>query len=168
MPKQNKSSFLIKPFLKRNNFRAFFQIISTIFPIISIWLIVKQIINQPFSFLIKGSLLIPIIFLLTLFSSRTFSLMHDCGHNSLFTKRKLNRFFGFLLGLVNCIPQNSWSIDHAFHHFSERIPNYNLSACHKANIHLLQKSKFLKLSDFSNCFKYIIWDNKNEKLIPIS
>ena len=32
--------------------------------------------------------------------------MHDCGHNSLFTKRKLNRFFGFLLGLVNGIPRN--------------------------------------------------------------
>jgi len=57
---------------------------------------------------------------------------------------------------------------HSIHHLSERIPNYNLRACHKANIHLLQKSKFLKLKDFYNCFKYIIWDNKNEKLIPIS
>ena len=57
---------------------------------------------------------------------------------------------------------------HSIHHLSERIPNYNLRACHKANIHLLQQSKFLKLKDFSNCFKYIIWDNKNEKLIPIS
>ena len=57
---------------------------------------------------------------------------------------------------------------HSIHHLSERIPNYNLRACHKANIHLLQQSKFLKLSDFSNCFKYIIWDNKNEKLIPLS
>ena len=42
----------------------------------------------------------------------------------------------------------------------------NLRACHKANIHLLYQSKVLKLSDFPNCFKYIIWDNKNEKLIP--
>jgi len=57
---------------------------------------------------------------------------------------------------------------HSIHHLSERIPNYNLRACHTANIHLLQQSKFLKLSDFSNCFKYIIWGNKNEKLIPIS
>ena len=57
---------------------------------------------------------------------------------------------------------------HSIHHLSEKIPNYNLRACHNANIHLLQQSKFLKLSDFSNCFKYIIWDNKNEKLIPIS
>ena len=364
----NRSDFIIKPFLKRNNFRAFYQIISTITPMFFIWVTVYQIINYPFSLIIKSFLLIPIICLLTLLSSRTFSLMHDCGHNSLFTKRKLNRFFGFLLGLVNGIPQKSWSIDHAFHHrhngnweiykgpidvlsledynslskkaqifyrvsrnwimlfpggfyylvlkprlgmiiiifnltkdilaetyikiknreisklwsihsrvkppfsdygdnfselfeliinnivvivwwifmsklmglgfflifysivltlsaailicvffvqhnyentyakssqnwnivdgailgssnldipnwlnwfladisfhsihhLSERIPNYNLRACHKANIHLLQHSKFLKLSDFSNCFKYIIWDNKNEKLIPIS
>ena len=368
MLKVNRGDFLIKPFLKRNNIRASYQIISTIFPIISIWLIIYQIINQPFSLFIKGFLLIPFLVLLTLFSSRTFSLMHDCGHNSLFTKRKLNRFFGFLLGLVNGIPQKSWSIDHAFHHrnngnweiykgpvdvltlqeynslsrrerilyrlsrnwimlfpggfyylvlkprlglfliifnftkdilretfikiknknfshllainsrvkppfsdygdnfselfeliinnlvtiigwtlmcklfgivfflsfyslvltlsaailicvffvqhnykntyakstknwdivygailgssnlnipnwlnwfladisfhtihhLSERIPNYNLRACHKANIHLLYQSKFLKLSDFPNCFKYIIWDDKNEKLIPIS
>ena len=116
MLKVNRNDFLIKPFLKRNNIRASYQIASTIFPIISIWLIVYQIINQPFSLLIKGFLLFPIIFFLTLFSSRTFSLMHDCGHNSLFTKRKLNRFFGFLLGLVNGIPQKSWSIDHSFHH----------------------------------------------------
>jgi len=362
----NRSDFLIKPFLKRNNFRAFYQIISTIIPIIFIWLIAYQVINLPSSLLIKGFLLIPIICVLTLFSSRTFSLMHDCGHNSLFAKRKLNRFFGFLLGLINGIPQKSWSIDHAFHHrnngnweiykgpidvlsledylsltkreqifyrisrywimlfpggfyylvlkprlgliiiifnfstdivketfnkiknreiskllainsrvkppfsdygdnfselfeliinnivviigwivmckwyglvffisfysliltlsaailmcvffvqhnyenayakntknwdivdaaifgssnldipnwlnwfladisfhsihhLSERIPNYNLRACHNANIHLLHQSKFLKLSDFASCFKYIIWDNKNEKLIP--
>jgi len=57
---------------------------------------------------------------------------------------------------------------HSIHHLSERIPNYNLRACHKANIHLLQQSKFLRLSDFSNCFKYIIWDSKKEKLIPIN
>ena len=107
MLKVKRSDFLIKPFLKRNNIRAFYQIISTILPIISIWLIVYQITNQPFLLLIKGFLLIPIFCLLTLFSSRTFSLMHDCGHNSLFTKRKLNRFFGFFLGLVNGIPQKS-------------------------------------------------------------
>nr|WP_075488076.1 fatty acid desaturase [Prochlorococcus marinus] len=367
MIKINKSDFLIKPFLKRDNFRAFYQIISTIIPIIFVWLIVHQIINHPFSLLVKSFLLIPNVFVLTLLSSRTFSLMHDCGHNSLFAKRNLNRFFGFLLGLVNGIPQKSWSIDHAFHHrnngnweiykgpidvlsledynslskreqifyklsrnwimlfpggfyylvlkprlgliiiifnftkdivketfykikkgeiskllvinsrvkspfsdygdnsselfeliinnlvviigwifmskwlglvfflsfyslvltlsaailicvffvqhnyknayakntknwnivdgailgssnldipnwlnwfladisfhsihhLSERIPNYNLRACHKANIHLLYQSKFLKLSEIPNCFKYIIWDDKNEKLIPI-
>ena len=37
---------------------------------------------------------------------------------------------------------------------------------------LLSKDKrnMLKVSsgDFLNCFKYIVWDNKKEKLIPIS
>ncbi len=368
MTQVKRSDFLIKPFLKRNNFRAFYQIFSTLIPLISLWLVVYQITNSPFLLLIKFFLLIPILFLLTLLSSRTFSLMHDCGHNSLFTKRKLNKLFGFLLGLVNGIPHKSWSIDHAFHHrnngnweiykgiidvlsledyksltkkeqifykvsrnwimlfpggfyylvlkprlgliiiifnftkdivkeifikikkrefyellairsrvkppfsdygnnfselfelitnniivimgwffmckwfglvffctfysivltlsaailiciffvqhnyknsyasntknwdildgailgssnldipnwlnwfladisfhsihhLSERIPNYNLRACHKANSHLLHQSTFLKLSDFPNCFKYIIWDNKNEKLMSIS
>ena len=106
MSRVNRGEFLIKPFLKRNNFRASYQIISTIFPIILIWLIIYHITNQPFSLLIKGFLLIPSTVLLTLFSSRTFSLMHDCGHNSLFTKRKLNRFFGFLLGLVMVFPRS--------------------------------------------------------------
>jgi len=53
MLKVKRGDFLIKQFLKRNNVRASYQIISTIFPIISIWLIVHQIINQPFSLLTK-------------------------------------------------------------------------------------------------------------------
>ena len=47
--------------------------------------------------------------------SRTFSLMHDCGHNSLFEKRYLNNFFGFFW-LLNGIPHKPWANDHAFHH----------------------------------------------------
>ena len=367
MKQIKRSDFSIKPFLKRNNFRALYQIISTIIPILFSWIIAHQIINTQLFILIKGFLLVPILLILILLSSRTFSLMHDCGHNSLFEKRSLNNIFGFLLGVLNGIPQKPWSIDHAFHHrnngnweiykgpidilslddfyslskkdklfyklsrnwlmlfpggffylvikprlsliliilnflksilmetftklkkrkfselliiktrikppfsdygdnfselfdlitnniiviigwilmskwlgtfffltfyslistfsaailicvffvqhnyentyahstnnwdivdgailgssnlniprwlnwfladisfhsihhLSERIPNYNLRACHEANIHLLYKSKFLNLSDFPNCFKYIIWDSKNEKLIPI-
>jgi len=368
MKKIKRKDFLIKPFLKRNNFRAYYQIISTVIPIIFFWLIVFQIINSSLFLLIKFFLLIPIICFLTLLSSRTFSLMHDCGHNSLFETRFLNNLFGFFLGALNGIPQKPWSVDHAFHHrnngnweiykgpvdvlslddyqllskkeklfyklsrnwlmlfpggffylvlkprvgliiilfnlsksifketlikikkgnfselliinsrikppfsdygdnfgelfdlitnnivvifgwifmsnwlgtaffltfysiistlsaailicvffvqhnyenayanktdnwdivdgaiygssnlnipnwlnwfladisfhsihhLSERIPNYNLRACHEANIHLLNESTFLTLRDFRNCFKYIIWDSKNEKLIPIT
>ena len=58
MSKVNRSDFLIKPFLKRNNLRALYQLISTILPITLLWLIVYQIINHPFGFLIKGLLLI--------------------------------------------------------------------------------------------------------------
>ena len=51
---------------------------------------------------------------------------------------------------------------HSIHHLSERIPNYNLRACHKANKDLLQKATILKLQDFPKCFKYIIWDSKTK------
>ncbi len=111
-----RSDFLIKPFLKRSNVKAFYQILSTLIPIIILWFFVSKIINYPFSIIQEILLLIPIMFLLTLLSSRTFSLMHDCGHNSLFKERKLNYLFGFFLGLLNGIPQKPWSNDHAFHH----------------------------------------------------
>ena len=147
MIRAKRSNFLIKPFLKRNNLRALFQIICTILPITLLWLIVYQIINYPFMFLIKGLLLIPIICLLTLLSSRTFSLMHDCGHNSLFTKRQLNRFFGFLLGLINGIPQKSWSIDHAFHHRNNG--NWEI---YKGPIDILSVEEYTSLSKREQIF----------------
>ena len=116
MYKIKRSDFLIKPFLKRNNYRALYQLIITVVPIISLWLIVSEIVYSPLFQITKILLLLPILFLLTLLSSRTFSLMHDCGHNSLFEKRSLNNFFGFFLGLLNGIPHKPWANDHAFHH----------------------------------------------------
>ena len=114
--KIKKSDFKINPFLKRSNLRAYYQIIVTIVPVIAFWFIVSQIISTNLPSITKGFLLFPNLFFLTLLSSRTFSLMHDCGHNSLFEKRSLNNIFGFFLGLLNGIPQKPWSNDHAFHH----------------------------------------------------
>ena len=111
-----RSDFILKPFLKRNNFKAVFQLMTTLIPIICLWFIVSEIVYSPFLQIIKGFLLIPVFFLLTLLSSRTFSLMHDCGHNSLFEKRALNNLCGFFLGLLNGIPHKPWANDHAFHH----------------------------------------------------
>ncbi len=111
-----RNDFLIKPFLKRDNFKAIFQIFSTLTPIFFLWLTVSQIRSSELLPIIKACFFAPIIILLTLLSSRTFSLMHDCGHNSLFDRRSLNNLFGFLLGVMNGIPQKPWSNDHSFHH----------------------------------------------------
>ena len=116
MNQVKRNDFIIKPYLKRNNLRAYYQIFSTLIPITALWLLVSKIINSSLFLWSKWIILIPILLLLTLLSSRTFSLMHDCGHNSLFEKRSLNNFFGFLLGFINGIPQKPWSNDHAFHH----------------------------------------------------
>ena len=103
-----------------------------------------------------------------------FFVQHNYKNSYAKSRKNWDIFDGAILGSSNLDIPNwlNWFLAdisfHSVHHLSERIPNYNLRACHKANIHLLQESKFLKLSDFPNCFKYIIWDDKNEKLISIS
>jgi acyl-lipid omega-6 desaturase (Delta-12 desaturase) len=51
-----------------------------------------------------------------LFTLRVFALMHECGHGSLFRTQRLNRAFGFLLGVVSGMPQYVWSQHHNYHH----------------------------------------------------
>jgi omega-6 fatty acid desaturase (delta-12 desaturase) len=56
------------------------------------------------------------LLLISLFTLRVFALMHECGHNSLFRSPRLNRGFGFLLGVISGMPQYVWSQHHSFHH----------------------------------------------------
>lgn len=57
---------------------------------------------------------------------------------------------------------------HNIHHLSERIPNYNLRACHNANIHLLGNSRILTIREIPNCFKFILWDAASDSLQSIA
>ncbi len=88
----------------------------TFVPVALLWWSVARIDQASWITSLKIFALIPVLGLLALFSSRAFSLMHDCGHNSLFSSRWLNRSMGFSLGVLNAIPQYPWSRDHAFHH----------------------------------------------------
>ena len=56
------------------------------------------------------------VLLISLFSLRVFVLMHECGHGSLFRTQRLNRAFGFLLGVIAGMPQYVWSKHHNYHH----------------------------------------------------
>jgi acyl-lipid omega-6 desaturase (Delta-12 desaturase) len=103
-----KSDFVLAPYMKSDDLRAAYQILNTVVPYVLLWILAAQ---TGFSLL-----LLPILILLILFSVRCFSLMHDCGHYSLFNSRRVNRSVGFVLGLINAVPQYSWSRDHAYHH----------------------------------------------------
>ncbi len=111
-----RSDFTLSPFLKRSNARAFWQVLTTVVPITGLWILISFISKNSTSEVLKALEILPILACLTLLSSRAFSLMHDCGHRSLFRSRWLNRVIGFLLGCLNAIPQYPWSRDHAFHH----------------------------------------------------
>lgn len=58
---------------------------------------------------------IPLL-LIILFTVRIFGLMHDCGHGSLFRSRRLNRWAGFLFGVLSGMPQYVWAQHHNYHH----------------------------------------------------
>jgi acyl-lipid omega-6 desaturase (Delta-12 desaturase) len=105
-----KSDFVLAPYMKSDDFRATYQLLNTVVPYIGLWFLAVKVAA------ISIWLLPPIILLMTLFSLRCFSLMHDCGHYSLFSSKKVNRCVGFLLGIINAIPQYPWSRDHAYHH----------------------------------------------------
>jgi acyl-lipid omega-6 desaturase (Delta-12 desaturase) len=105
-----KSDFVLTPYMKSDNFKATYQIFNTIIPYTFLWFLAFKVAA------ISVLLLPPIVVLMTLFSSRCFSLMHDCGHYSLFSSKKVNRTVGFILGIVNAIPQYPWSRGHAYHH----------------------------------------------------
>lgn len=105
-----KSDFVLAPYMKSDDLRATIQILNTVVPYVLLWVLVVKV--APISLW----LLPPIIGLIVLFSLRCFSLMHDCGHYSLFRSKRVNRGVGFMLGIINAIPQYAWSRDHAYHH----------------------------------------------------
>ncbi len=109
-PEIKKSDFVLNPYMKSNDLWATYQILNTVLPYIGLWFLAVK------AAAISLWLLPPIMVLMTLFSLRCFSLMHDCGHYSLFTSKKINRIVGFGLGIINAIPQYPWSRGHAYHH----------------------------------------------------
>lgn len=105
-----KSDFVLAPYMKSNDLRAAYQVLNTVVPYILLWFLAAR--AAEFSLF----LLLPIMILIVLFSLRCFSLMHDCGHYSLFRSKRVNRVVGFMLGVINAIPQYPWSRGHAYHH----------------------------------------------------
>src|SRR3954470_13090864 len=49
---------------------------------------------------------------------RTFILMHDCAHGSLFASRRANDIVGAVTGALTLTPFAQWRRDHALHHAS--------------------------------------------------
>jgi omega-6 fatty acid desaturase (delta-12 desaturase) len=105
-----RADFDLKPFMTSSNRLALWQIANTLIPYGLLWGIAAWSHRQ------APWLLLPVMALMMLFLARCFSLMHDCGHGSLFRNRRANRIAGFVLGAVSGIPQLPWSRGHAFHH----------------------------------------------------
>ena len=57
---------------------------------------------------------------------------------------------------------------HHIHHLSARIPNYQLTACHREYQQLFTVVPRLGLADVSHSMQYILWDNHQQKLITVA
>jgi len=57
---------------------------------------------------------------------------------------------------------------HHIHHLSASIPNFNLARAHKEYAHLFDDVKRIRLRDALKEFKFILWDEKNQKIISVA
>ena len=105
-----RTDFVLRPFLERSDAIAAWQMANTLGPLALLWWAALWSIDH------RPWLLPPVLLLQVLFMARCFSLMHDCGHGSLFRGRRANRWAGFVFGIVAGIPQLPWSRGHEFHH----------------------------------------------------
>lgn len=101
---------IVARFTTSNDRCGALQLLSVAVPIVGLWCAIY------FTSLISVWLVAPEILCLSLFLLRGFVLMHDCGHDSLFRSRSLNRTSGFLLGVLSGIPQQVWAENHRRHH----------------------------------------------------
>ncbi|PHQ81596.1 MAG: fatty acid desaturase [Coxiella sp. (in: Bacteria)] len=108
--KQTYWRSILRPYMKKSNAIAFFQIVTTLMPLLVVWTIyLKEAIRCPWIIPVCGLAAIALLI-------RCFVLMHDCGHGNLFKGRRLNKVFGYMLGVITGMPQYVWSRHHAYHH----------------------------------------------------
>ena len=105
-----ESPNLVAKYTKRSDARAAIQILNTCIPFLILFYLALE------SLAVSGVLAAFCIFLAALFILRIFVMMHDCGHGSLFQTQALNRFFGFVTGVLCGMPQYVWAQHHNYHH----------------------------------------------------
>ena len=100
----------LAPYTKKSLPIALFQVGNLLFLMAALYWSYSIYIKQSTWYLILYVIALSFLML------RVFVLMHDCGHGSLFRNKKLNQFFGWMMGVFCGMPQYVWSKHHAFHH----------------------------------------------------
>jgi acyl-lipid omega-6 desaturase (Delta-12 desaturase) len=101
---------IIRRHAQADDFKGLTQVLAALASLAVFWWVAVL------SVVVSYWLTVVAVFLISLFSLRVFTLMHECGHGSLFRAHSLNRAFGFLLGVVSGMPQYVWSRHHSYHH----------------------------------------------------
>ncbi len=103
---------IVVKYQKSNAKKANWQLINTLVPTLAAWVAIY--------FIVISSLplwyALPLIILAGGLNVRTFIIFHDCGHQSFFTSRKANDFWGYITGILTFTPYRFWHWEHSIHH----------------------------------------------------
>jgi acyl-lipid omega-6 desaturase (Delta-12 desaturase) len=101
---------MISRYARSDDLKGLMQLATTLVPFALLWW------AAVWTFGVYPWLTVVPLALIVMFTVRTFGLMHECGHGSLFRSLWLNRAAGFLLGVVSGMPQFVWAQHHNYHH----------------------------------------------------
>jgi omega-6 fatty acid desaturase (delta-12 desaturase) len=101
---------IIAKYNKPITLKSIWQIINSVIPFISLWVLMFYSIQVSYW----------LTLLLSIFSAgfliRIFIIFHDCVHGAFFRKRKYNKMVGVVLGLFAFTSFHKWQNDHLIHH----------------------------------------------------
>ena len=103
---------LILPFTRADDWRAWFQLVTTGLLFIAGWSAMVIGVRLAWNYGFVLLLALPVAGLYV----RLFILQHDCGHGSFFSSQRLNDVIGRVLGVVTLMPYAYWRRTHAIHH----------------------------------------------------
>lgn len=103
---------LIAPYAQASAGSSVFQLVTTVGLLLVALVLLYW--TRHVSYLLTLALSLPTAGLLT----RTFIIMHDCGHGSFFSSRRANDVVGVITGFLTFMPYAKWRREHALHHAS--------------------------------------------------
>lgn len=100
----------VKPYCQADDKRSWMQVANTLIPLFVSYVLAFNLYDK------HWALSLPFSILAGLLTTRTFIIMHDCGHGSFFTKRKTRDLVGVITGILTFTPYHQWTREHAAHH----------------------------------------------------
>jgi omega-6 fatty acid desaturase (delta-12 desaturase) len=130
---------IVRRYEQQNDRRALLQIGTTVVPLLAVFMLARRLI--PVSVIASLALAVPAACLLI----RAFIIMHDCGHGSFLSSRRLSNLVGWLAGVLTVTPYGQWRRDHALHHASAG----DLDRRGHGDVKTLTVREFVALSTFA-------------------
>ena len=100
----------LAPYRTAEDGRAVFELLITLIPFLALWAGIWALMQAGHYWAVIG--FIPAGGLLV----RLFIVQHDCGHQSMFSNRRVNDWVGRFIGILTLTPYDHWKRGHALHH----------------------------------------------------